>query len=70
MNRESRKLSRISRIPARLRAAGAESRPLKSERPAYDLRRTDPGRTDVGNIGSKNGEASYLVVISKFRRTH
>jgi len=47
MNRESRKLSRISRIPARLRVAGAERRPLKRERPAYDFRRTEPGKINV-----------------------
>jgi hypothetical protein len=33
-NRESGKLLRMSRIPARLRVAGADRRPLKRERPA------------------------------------
>lgn len=43
INRESGKFSRISRMLERLRVAGAESRPLKRERPAYDFSRTDPG---------------------------
>jgi hypothetical protein len=69
MKRESRKLSKISRMPARLRVAGAERRPLKSERPAYDFRRTDPAKP-IGIIYAKFDmkDGNYLVVISKLRR--
>ena len=70
MNRESRKLSRISRMPARLRVAGAERRPLKRERPAYDFRRTEPGRMAMSlHCAFENDRLPYLVVISKPQRT-
>ena len=41
--RASTRLSRISSMPARFRSAGAVSRPLNNDRPAYDFSLTDPG---------------------------
>lgn len=42
INLESGKESRMSITPARLRAAGAERRPLRSDLPAYDFSLIEP----------------------------
>jgi hypothetical protein len=72
IKRESRKLSRTSTIPERLRVAGAERRPLKRERPAYDFRRTEPGCMVVSLliVYLRRECCVHLVVISRLRRIH
>jgi len=44
INRESGNESRILSTPARLRAAGADRRPLNKDRPAYDFNLIEPRR--------------------------
>ena len=58
-NLESGKASRISSTPARLRADGAESRPLKSDLPAYERNLTEPTYTQMreGTYRKKDSEA-------------
>lgn len=59
----------MSTTPARFRMAGAERRPLKSERPAYDFSLMEPAvRVRVKNSYDGRKGREYLAEAVKFGR--
>jgi hypothetical protein len=69
INLESGKESRISITPVRLRAAGAESRPLRSDLPAYDLSFMEPIQ-QITNTRCRQESRTHLEGASITRKIH
>jgi hypothetical protein len=69
INRDSGNASRTLRTPARLRAAGADKRPLNNDRPAYDFNFIEP-RCNREQSSCRRGENTpHQVEFVKLGRT-